>query len=199
VDRRPEDAQSEDGAGKGPLGREAPSCEGHRARPYPASIMSWTTTKRGRLPRSGGDQGWTTKTHLLAGPRTRVAEIDRFVADPESRSATAESNAAMVGCTRSSTEPVTARTWGCSLWILCGPRVESTRRCSPHNEDAARELCRRCDDHKRHQSASDLPEWYRPARLPARRHQRALPFPRSVRRAAHGLAPFFTSASASDS
>jgi hypothetical protein len=49
VDRRAEQAQSEDGAGKGPLGREAPSCEGHRARPYPASIMSWTTTRGGRL------------------------------------------------------------------------------------------------------------------------------------------------------
>jgi hypothetical protein len=43
-------------------------------------------------------KGWTTKTHLLTGPRTRVAGIDRFVADPESRLVPAESNAAMVGC-----------------------------------------------------------------------------------------------------
>jgi GNAT superfamily N-acetyltransferase len=42
-------------------------------------------------------KGWTTESHPLTGPQTRVAVIDRIVADPESRFVLAESNAAMLG------------------------------------------------------------------------------------------------------
>lgn len=43
-------------------------------------------------------KGWTTESHLLDGPRTRVGEIERLVADPDSRFVLAESDAVMLGC-----------------------------------------------------------------------------------------------------
>ncbi|MGZ4469699.1 MAG: GNAT family N-acetyltransferase [Nocardioidaceae bacterium] len=42
--------------------------------------------------------GWTTESHLLTGPRTRAAEIERIVATPDSRFVLAESGAVLVGC-----------------------------------------------------------------------------------------------------
>lgn len=42
--------------------------------------------------------GWTTETHLLTGPRTQVADVERVVADPDSRFLLAESDAVIVGC-----------------------------------------------------------------------------------------------------
>jgi len=42
--------------------------------------------------------GWTTETELLTGPRTRPADIERLVADPDSRIVLAESHAGVLGC-----------------------------------------------------------------------------------------------------
>lgn len=42
--------------------------------------------------------GWTTESHLLTGPRTRPADVERLVADPASRFVIAERDGVAVGC-----------------------------------------------------------------------------------------------------
>jgi GNAT superfamily N-acetyltransferase len=47
---------------------------------------------------SDANAGWTTETHLLEGPRTKPGEVERLIADPDSRFVLAESDHDLVGC-----------------------------------------------------------------------------------------------------